>query len=245
MTLVGQRTAIVSLGISCQTTHQLRTHRALLGALLGEELAVARMPFDWMIAPLGATAAMIRHGDYYPRTMSDLDWRTHPYWPRYECYFWHEELAFDHPGRFMLRAEAASARMEALGAMERRIFIVSNSQNALLGIDTEVGGLDYRFGDAGLDALQQVLDERFGASELYAIGYAALDDAAPGRVLHVTPDGSTWRGDEAQWAPLLRAIATGAAPPASGVEGQAPDPEAQRALVGRGGVIVGGADQPV
>lgn len=206
MTLMGSDTAIVSLGVSCQTAHQLRINQSVAAGLTGEDMAVVRTPFEWMLTPLDSLVAMIRAGEYFPYSLQELDWCVHPYWSRYDCFFWHEDIAFAHPTRFHMRFLRATERLESTARMRRRIFIVSNTQNALEGVAEEAGGFDYSIDDARLDTLQAALDERFGPSELYAIGYPHTMTATGDRAFYLAIDESSWTGDQDQWAEVLRSI---------------------------------------
>jgi hypothetical protein len=206
--IIGQDVAIVGLGLSCQTAHQLRQNAPMMAQLMGEQVAVSRLPFDWMIARPRSVAAMLRNQDYCPASFRELSWSGRPYWPRYDCYFWHEEIAFDHPSRFMLRVHSAAEKVKMIAERRRRIFIVSNTQNALPGIiGVAGGGVDISLDDDALGELQQAIDGAFGPSELYAVTYPHLNRTRRWKTLfELAPDDSDWQGDEDQWANVLRTI---------------------------------------
>lgn len=214
MTAIGRRAAVVSLGLSCQTAFQVRRHAPLLRSLLDDELRVVRSPFDWMIVPLLSSAAMIAAGEFFPRSMAELDWCRHPYWRRYDCFFWHDDDVFDNPGRFIGRFAASSANLERLHAVPRRIFIVSNGQNSLPHLASSVGGLPIRFTDGGVAALADAIEARWGASELYLLGCSSLNECKNrSGFAALTPDDTVWEGHDGQWRDILSAIAIGAIPP--------------------------------
>ena len=214
MTVIGRHAAFVSIGLSCQTSFQLRRHAPLLRSLLDDELKVVRSPFDWMITPLASSSAMITAGEFFPRSISELDWCCHPYWPRYDCFFWHDDDVFDNPGKFVGRFTSSSANLERLSGVSRRVFIVSNCQNSLPHLASSVGGMDIRFTDSGVEALQTAIEGQWGPSELYLLGYPWMNDCTnKSGFAALTPDNTAWRGNDQQWRDILGAVATGAMAP--------------------------------
>src|ERR1700728_4323365 len=72
MSLIGKKSAIVSLGSGCQTTFQIHLSNELLSEAVGEELAPLRLPFDWTLTSPTLAAARLDSGMCSPQSPDAL-----------------------------------------------------------------------------------------------------------------------------------------------------------------------------
>lgn len=164
--------ALVSLGMSCQTTHQLRRLTDLQQESdLSSELITPSGPFDWLICP-PASAIDLLHKRIPEFTKSSIHIRKgRPYWADLNIYFWHSFLVTDQGERFLdidATFEREIKRWRYLRDQfsrldpSRTVFIISNTQNNL---ETEVFDKSerdqYHFTNTELDALRHSLAEYF------------------------------------------------------------------------------------
>ena len=221
MSVVGEKLAVVSLGSSCQSAHQVKQNAGMLSALTGDALAPKRFPFDWLICPPGRTAAWIRSGDRFPRSPVELSPYRHKgtfLWERRGAFFWHDfrqQKVVDVEGTFDLtrgKYDRFFNSFDDLRNRERIVFILSNTQNNLvsvLGKDYEKGG--FVFTPENIRAVKQGAEDALGRScEMLVVTYdarsvPALESLPDERitVAKIKPDGSEWKGDDATWRGLL------------------------------------------
>jgi len=222
MSVVGEKLAVVSLGSSCQSAHQIKQNAGMLSALTGEALTPKRFPFDWLICPPGRTAAWIRSGERFPRSPVELS----PYrqegtflWERRGAFFWHDfrqQKMVDVEGTFSLTRDKYHRFFNSFDDLRRRervVFVVSNTQNNLmsvLGEDYRKGG--FTFTPENTRAVKQSAEDALGKPcEMLVVTYAersvpALESAADERieVVRIEPDASEWKGNDAAWRALLQ-----------------------------------------
>lgn len=209
MALFGRRTAIVPLGISCQTAHQLERAQGLIAELAQEIFEPATTPFDWRIVGPGDLADMLAENNPYPVTADELEGTKRPYWRRRRCHFWH-----DPAGNFAAFTEKQAhlwATWSRISRFERKVFVLSNTQNNLPEKAETPGGFDFRIGAAEVVRLAGVLAQLFERPELHVVTrkqiFTGLDDMpalAKGLKtrlgLHlVEPDSTQWQGDPELW----------------------------------------------
>src|SRR2546430_7198002 len=73
MSLVGQKAAVVSFGISCQTTLQIDDHVELIKHAVGDEtLKSSSLPFDAVLTHPISTAQMLDADTFYPASKDEL-----------------------------------------------------------------------------------------------------------------------------------------------------------------------------
>jgi hypothetical protein len=229
--LIGARTALVPLGLSCQPAHQIEAHRALAETLCGESLRRRTTPFDWRIVGLADIAAMIEDDEFWPRAAGEI-WleeqadppgsgslRTKRYWPRRRCWFWHETQRSHLV--FSLKQAHLAQNFARLAEVERRIFFVSNLQNNLAPLRQTV-----ELAITADDALRcwRALERRFGACSLHLVTRPELTAGMPPGsademtqvpnlpvYLHIAPPDApdmTWKGADQTWQSVLhRALA--------------------------------------
>ena len=215
MSIIGSRVAVVSLGASCQTARQIRLHHALLSARLGDAMVPASLPLDWMFAPPSAAARLLRGPVRVPDGVGELVPAQRPFWPRHGAWLWHDEIPG--PDDFAaMRARMARRwdRMLALRGLERRVFVVSNTQNNLAKVEAIAPQrLDFRLTAQRMRAVADAVSAVFGpaGNELLFVAYAsrlgrdARDAGFPLVVLE--PDATDHEGDAAQWGAAFAGLA--------------------------------------
>lgn len=233
MALLGKTLAVVSLGISCQTTFQLERAKARISAAHGEDLVELSMPFDWRIVGPVDVAGMLKDAEFYPEDQTELTGERRRYWKRRRCWFWHDK--WDDFGRFRAKQAHLVDNWRKIPETRRQVFIASNTQNNLPQKREEVGGFDVRVRLEDLFALQARLEVLFPAPELHfvtraplmvdlqAFGFQGIRErehwvkvasmARDGVHLHqVGLDRSQWSGDNGAWDSILDRIMARGAP---------------------------------
>lgn len=217
MALFGRRTAVVPLGISCQTAYQLERAQCLIAELRDEIFQVETTPFDWRIVGPGDIADMLATNNPYPAIAAELVGTKRPYWPRRRCHFWH-----DPAGNFAAFTEKQAhlwANWAKISRAERKIFILSNCQGNLPDKAIDPGGFDWRINAAEIVRLAVVLSGLFERPELHVVARKADFDGLENLpqlasclnlvrlgVHFVTPREANWQGDDMAWNGALAAI---------------------------------------
>jgi len=128
---------LISLGISCQTTHQLRR---LTNLQPDSGTVVPSGLFDWLICPVESTINLLNRGipDY---TKDSIQIRNgYPYWAELNIYFWHyfrvgdqHVHQIDIDATFEKELQRWRDKRERFAALdpEQTIFVISNTQNNL------------------------------------------------------------------------------------------------------------------
>jgi hypothetical protein len=225
MSLVGQKAAIVSFGISCQTTLQIDDHVELIGHAVGDEtLKKSSFPFDAVLTHPASTAQMLDADTFYPASKEELVLYKGAYWAKQQAYFRHEcTLRKSHPLEYLrgkvnldrgyreLASKFAhlSQKFRGLKELERLLFVVSNSQNDLpemqAEIDNEAGASVISM--ESMRHLCDACDRYFGRPcEYILVTYPNLNTGTGSRpglsVFELKPDQTQWAGDHAQWRAL-------------------------------------------
>ncbi len=221
MSVSGPTTAIVSLGMSCQSARQIRTNAEVIGAILGEEVGRNAQFFDGLIAPPAGLARLFEDG--FPLFSRDdiAEGPGHPTWSAYAIRFLHHfrdddgadiDRFFDHD---LSRFTHLRDKFLALAAVPRLVFVISNSQNNLTEVaaETAIERIDFNREEIGRlrEAVQAFLGRR---CEFILVSTpdrrGSLDDPD----LHLlTPDDSEWTGDTRQWREVFLSR-LGVVPPA-------------------------------
>ena len=225
MSLVGQKAAVVSFGISCQTTLQIDDHIELIKRAVGDEtLKPSSLPFDAVLTHPTSTAQMLDADTFYPASKHELVLYKGAYWAKQRAYFRHEctlrkshlleylrgKVNLDRGYRELASKFAhLSQKFRRLKELERLIFVVGNSQNDLPEMQAEIGN---NSGDSvismeSMQLLCDACDRYFGRPcEYILVTYSHLKTGTGTRpglsVFELTPDDSKWAGDHAQWQGL-------------------------------------------
>src|SRR5215213_78479 len=225
MSLVGQKAAIVSFGISCQTTLQIDDHRDFIARAVDDEtLKPSSLPFDAVLTHPASTAQMLDADTFYPGSKEELRLYRGALWVKQNAYFRHEcTLRKSHPFEWLrgkvnldrgyreLASKFAhlSQKFRRLKELERLIFVVGNSQNDLPDMQAEIGN----HADASIISMESMrqlcdaCDRYFGRPcEYILVTYPSLKTGTDGRpglsVFELKPDDTQWAGDTAQWQAL-------------------------------------------
>jgi hypothetical protein len=215
MSLLGATTAVVSLGASCQTARQIRLHGQLLAQAMGEALEPRSFPLDWMFAPPDAVARLLRSDIRVPPHAGELMQAQRPFWPRHGVWLWHD--APEEFGAMQERMQRRWDRFLALRALQRRVLVLSNTQNNLARVpDIAPQRLDFRLTAQRMRAVTEAAQALLGTAgtEVVFVAYAArISDDARGCGLPLAilePDATDHEGDAAQWgAALARLVRPG------------------------------------
>jgi len=220
MALIGKNLALASVGIACQTAHQIELHHPMISHLAGEDLEAHGTPFDWLLAPVSSVAQMIQSNCFYPADISELSGTKQPYWPRMGVHFWHHK--FDDPAQFSGWGEHVVATWQRLREAKRKIFIISNTQNNIAAALMEAGRdrIETRLLWEEVFRLFAELARAFGEVELHVVttDRRAIDlktDAiqvpwasgrTPIKIHKFEEDPSKWVGNAAAWQKLFQEI---------------------------------------
>ena len=199
--------AIASVGVSCQATHQLENHGALIGGLVGSRPKNMRTPFDWIVCPAQSVARMIGDWRFHPADPAELIEDEAPFWPDPPCWFWHDGVHLA-AGDFLARQDHISENFAKLRGFERQIFILSNTQGNLDEFaKTLRHPLDFTIKDDDIDAVDAALKAQFRNPELWVVARKdrhQLDrHKGDPRVFEFEYEPSDWKGDYGQWAAAL------------------------------------------
>ncbi|SMF66085.1 hypothetical protein SAMN02982989_3437 [Xaviernesmea oryzae] len=218
MSLTGNNVAVLSIGMSCQTSHQIREHASLLREVTGDpSLKVKALPFDWLISQPTSTLSILQSVKRFP-DLDELAMRQgKPYWPRHNVYFWHafknDEQQFDIPGTYNMVRETMLMRWERFSNAvigRRLILVMSNTQNDLDGHCRAAGTMSSIFQMSKLNSIAREIRQILAPSaEIVVVSRRdrMLADEEPRgiKLFYHQPDSSRWEGDNAQWAETLTA----------------------------------------
>lgn len=219
--LIGNKIGIASVGISCQTENQIADHHVQIGRLAGDVLEHKGGPFDWVLAGTNSVASMIESGWFFPAEVDEIAadmvkfGYKKPYWRRFGVHFWHESA--DRWDDFTSKRGHLVANFDRFRDVARRVFIISNTQNNILRALSDREPIETRLFWGDIVDLSDVLQRRFGPSELHVVTRDGLDDPIrpnrppigprPAITVHkIGRDGSQWAGNGRAWAKLFEQI---------------------------------------
>lgn len=214
MSLVGVNSAVISLGVSCQTTKQILFHQALFEQYFGEPLIEENHYFDYLICPVRAAESTLRLKSWFPQR-KNLGMAHTPFWKTRGLYFWHSFSAHKTtPDELYRDYEKHKSKYRYLGAKleglrgKRIVIIVSNTQNSLETMHTETGRHFPRtLKAAELRALKRRADAFFGVkTQMLVVTRRGIFRGlwCPGiNLAFIGPDGSKWEGDTVQWGEAI------------------------------------------
>jgi hypothetical protein len=210
MSAIGSTVAIVSLGMSCQSAHQINTQIPLLSRLVGEPLEQRRLPFDWLICPVQSTVDCLRDWKFFPSSPEELTDRHRPYWQKRNIYYWHDENVTTRVWNVRQKYEHSARTLAKVREMRRRIFILSNSQNSLSRVSAATGTIQVKIDIEEIREAERAVNEIFGNSEVYTVTYdnrlELRGSPAHDRIFKIPPDQTRWKGSEADWAAVFQQI---------------------------------------
>lgn len=206
MTLVCHDTAAISIGVSCQTTHQLSNHRILVSQMLRRQMEDYSSFFDWTLCDARAAASIV--ASRYKRVApGDIDVLGKFFWlPEHGVWFFHDSDDLSTAGRQRV-AEKYSYLLSnfwALAAKKRRYFLLGNTQNNLNETSFE-GRRSSTLSAEIVSQVERAIAGSFehGANRIVTVAYAdRTSDVIDGAHL-LSRDDSRWQGDTEQWAKVL------------------------------------------
>ncbi|WP_102868457.1 hypothetical protein [Pseudovibrio exalbescens] len=213
MSAAGKSTAVVSLGISCQSARQIRTHTELISSLLGEPVEHTSHFFDGLVTPPLGLAKLLDDGFPLFSRESLEDGPGHPTWQPYGIRFLHhfrgEEGVADIDAYFdneVSRFTYLRRRFLQLRDAENLLFVISNSQNNLDEVAQETAMETIEFDQGQLETLKGSLARFFGRHwPLVVVTHEERVQDVSHDALHILqPDSTEWTGDKQQWADVFR-----------------------------------------
>jgi len=223
MSAVGLKIGVISLGMSCQSSAQIRAHVPLLSRLTGDDaLKKSAMPFDNIICRPDSAAGMLQADIFYPDDPDGLLESEGALWPDFGVYFWHEYRLHKHhvleyiTGRLNTRRAYRelsgkyahlAGKFRQARQLERLVFVISNSQNNL-SMYSATADIDPTLTAAGVELLCDACDAYVGRPCEYVLAtYAGRLAGEVSRkrltVFKLIPDASDWEGDPAQWGEVF------------------------------------------
>jgi len=202
---------LASLGLSCQSAHQLARI-----ADQEDALTFSKGPFDWLICPPASLVNWLDAGlPGFERDELHLH-RGKVYWSRFDFWFWHgfhvkngERKTIDIDAAFDREREKLAYQKRVFSNLspQTTIFLISNTQNNLstdvfLSHETE----RFHFHPENLANVQRSLSRYFDMpAKLFCISRA--DRWSGNRNIEIPhtaikfqqTETSEWKGDDAQW----------------------------------------------
>ena len=222
MSLIGQTTALISLGSSCQTAQQLRANAHLVSGIFGEDMAHVRLPFDWVVSSPASTAGWLDDGLAFPAGPAELTpmpEHSHTFlWRRRTIYFWHDFQGVAGPdleaGFAFTAAQYAwsASQLRAVADLRRVILIVGNTQNNLpQSLPADDAFENYVYSAEKLVALKAAAEGFLNRPcEMLCVTYPQrCADGLRGMPSHritvarISQDGSLWEGQGSIWGTVL------------------------------------------
>ncbi len=226
MSLLGTKVGVISLGMSCQSSHQIELHAKLIAELSDDRSAkISRFPFDNTICSPQAAGRMLRADRFYPESIDELlvsSGESGGYWKEMDVHYWHEfrpirsgilrRKKMNPPKSFERLTEKyahTASKFRRLSSLQRLVFVISNSQNNLDLVARVTGNLDFVLDRSRIDQLADQTDAYFGRRCEYVFatyrGRVTGRSQRDGISMHeLSPDESEWQGDPFQWAALFR-----------------------------------------
>ncbi|MEE9315440.1 MAG: hypothetical protein V3V02_12405 [Rhizobiaceae bacterium] len=211
-----KKRTLVSLGISCQTAHQL----ARFTNEHSDPASFQKGPFDWLICPVLSAAEWLDNGliDFTQNEITIA--RNHAYWPKFGFWFWHGFYTKSDTERKLKIYQNTPREQEKLAYQraqfqnldpQNTIFIISNTQNNLLGEVFKEGEESlFHFTNDHINKLQSSLDRYFGTpinlkiiTREHRADKALLDQA---NTYILSAETSDWKGENKDWDQALRSL---------------------------------------
>ena len=210
-------THVASLGMSCQTAHQLSRY-----VEPRDGLEHVSGPMDWMCAPAAEGAEWLSDGmpSFEPDDISIE--RGHPYWADKNVWFWHwfrdgTKAANDPKTRAVKLQNTMERELSKFSNLaekfraldpDKTLFVFSNSQANLLGdVFAEHESDRFFLDEERISALHRGLETVFGqACKIQFV--TRIDRADPALIYRqdvsfIQPETSGWKGSDLAWSLLL------------------------------------------
>lgn len=214
MSAIGNRTAIVSLGHSCQSSRQIDANIRLLRQLTKDSgLQKASLPFDWIIATADGIAGLFEDGCFFPETAEGLvDDQGRLRHRTRDVLYWHESRALARTGNADFENAKAkfrhtSDKFRQIAGLDRVVAVFSDTQPNLPEIEHQwkfplVGTSP----DSAERARAAFADFLGRPVELLMVGRLPRPEATPRpgfAYYHVVPDTAGWAGNGRHWTAVF------------------------------------------
>ncbi|WP_417685568.1 hypothetical protein [Roseibium sp.] len=214
MSVGSPNTAIVSLGMSCQSARQIRSSVEIMSDALAEEFVPERHFFDGLISPIAGMAQLFEDGFPIFKRGDITPGPGHPTWQPYGIRFLHHFRAEPggnadiaaHFDEDLSRFSYLRDKFVALKKRHRVVFVISNSQNNLDEVARDTGIERLHFDRGELERLQKAVDAFMGrACEYLVVSHPKRHGGVELPHLAILEaDDSEWTGDKKQWRKLFR-----------------------------------------
>lgn len=212
-----KRKTLISLGMSCQTTHQLRrlTHSEQNTTLDSSGMVAPSGLFDWLICPPASTIELLKQRipDFTKKSINIQKGRV--YWPEFNLYFWHGFLVTDQENRRVGIKETFEQELTRWRYLRDRfsaidptqtVFVISNTQNNLKTDVFYESELDqYHFTETALNELRQSLAMYFNTTTQHIqlevlTRRERIGDLKDTSLVNFLPlDHNEWKGSNLSW----------------------------------------------
>lgn len=216
MTWAGDRLAVVSLGMSCQTALQIRLREDVFTER-GYHGRATNSYFDWIVCSTDAVVATLNDG--IPPLRREDVWIPdgRPIDKRYNAIFWHEFLpdrdapdVYDIEGMFGSVCEKRgflADRMAELVKVERLLFVWSNTQSDLAGTSPRYA-VERQLTEDRASRLMMAAERYAGrpATFLFVVHpdeWRPFDTPERATIAEIRQQEGGWQGDGIQWREAL------------------------------------------
>jgi hypothetical protein len=215
MSLRGERTAFISIGLARQGALQLYRNRRHISALAGEPLDYSSSFFNWLMVSadeiprlLERMTAPIESGSFDLPAGEKV-----PVLAGYRAWLFHEgpnaRITRKKLRELVSKYEHLHQNFLELGRRRTRHSVLCNAQNNLVTGNSYLSdSMTVTFDDRLIAATRATLDRLFqaGTNRLLVVARAdRLDQPMRRRVRVPAPDDSEWEGDSSAWATVLSA----------------------------------------
>jgi hypothetical protein len=207
VSLVGGKSAIISLGLSCQTAWQLQLNQQLISDLIGEPLSVKKSLFNYTLSQPDAICDYLAAGPGQTITSEDIT-SNHEnilFIERLKLWLMHDSKQRE-PEHLPVVAQKytyLSDNFWSVQKAERRLFIVSNSQNNLRRQNIP-GQREFSLREQDIHNITDAVHRAFpsGSNTVAFVCYSDRVSAPSGTYHALRPDTSVWEGDRDHWIDL-------------------------------------------
>lgn len=214
MSLQGETTAFISIGIACQTSHQLNLNRDALSACVGEPLRYRSSFFNWVMVGANDIGRTLDRLVAAPITAQSLRIPAAPMrcptLSGHNVWFWHEKPSHEILPRMVeiMAGKYEHLRQNFLDLCRRpdRYFVLGNAQNNCAWQEPHLyEGMQLGLDDAVLRDIGRTLDRLFRHGRNHLITIARRDRLAPAMHERVSlvDDDTEWEGSSEAWHEAL------------------------------------------
>lgn len=214
MSAIGNRIAVVALGLSCQTSRQIDGHVWLLRRLTGDRtIKKVSLPFDWLISTARGLAGMLEERSFLPRTAAGfVADQGRLRLVAHNVLYWHESRLLARAGNpafndIQAKFQHTSGRFDQIANADRVVAVLSDTQPNLPEIQEKWNFrlIDITPEEAG--ELRAAFERFLGRPvEMLMVSRHARPDFKPPAGMayyHMVPEPAGWAGNGAHWAAVF------------------------------------------